>query len=95
MPQSQLFAPVQVGALPLKHRVIMAPLTRMRSDKNGVVPDIAIEYYAQRASGECEAAARSRTQPARSRAKCGRRAGVWLASGAACHSDATQRDAAM
>lgn len=52
MAQSQLFTPVQVGALPLKHRVVMAPLTRMRSDlKTLVPPEIAVEYYAQRASG--------------------------------------------
>ncbi|BEJ15972.1 hypothetical protein CspHIS471_0505770 [Cutaneotrichosporon sp. HIS471] len=48
---SQLFAPIQLGAAELKHRVVLAPLTRMRSDlKTAVPPDLAIEYYAQRAS---------------------------------------------
>ncbi|GMK55785.1 hypothetical protein CspeluHIS016_0208410 [Cutaneotrichosporon spelunceum] len=48
---SQLFAPVRIGAAELKHRVVLAPLTRMRSDyKTAVPPDLAIEYYGQRAS---------------------------------------------
>jgi 2,4-dienoyl-CoA reductase-like NADH-dependent reductase (Old Yellow Enzyme family) len=50
---SQLFSPIQVGAAALKHRVVLAPLTRMRSDfKTAVPPELAIEYYAQRASGK-------------------------------------------
>jgi NADPH2 dehydrogenase len=51
---SKLFSPIQVGVANLKHRVVLAPLTRMRSDfKTAVAPDIAIDYYGQRASGEC------------------------------------------
>ncbi len=47
----QLFTPVQVGPLTLKHRVVMAPLTRSRSDQPGGVPgDLMLEYYTQRAS---------------------------------------------
>ena len=35
----------------LRHRVVMAPLTRLRSDQPGDVPgDLMAEYYAQRAS---------------------------------------------
>lgn len=49
---SQLFAPVQVGVASLKHRVVLAPLTRNRADLKTAVPsDLAIDYYAQRASG--------------------------------------------
>jgi N-ethylmaleimide reductase len=48
---SKLFSSVQVGAVPLKHRVVMAPLTRSRADQPGGVPgDLMVEYYRQRAS---------------------------------------------
>ncbi len=49
--QQQLFSPVQVGAVPLSHRVVMAPLTRLRSQQPGDIPtDQMAEYYGQRAS---------------------------------------------
>lgn len=48
---SSLFDPVDVGDLTLKNRVIMAPLTRMRSQQPENVPwELNAEYYAQRAS---------------------------------------------
>ena len=45
-----LFDPLTVGKYELKNRVVMAPLTRMRADADGVPTDIMVEYYAQRAS---------------------------------------------
>jgi N-ethylmaleimide reductase len=49
--ESALFAPIQLGAIKLKHRVIMAPLTRSRSIQRDSIPgDLMAEYYAQRAS---------------------------------------------
>jgi N-ethylmaleimide reductase len=48
---SKLFTATQVGLVPLSHRVVMAPLTRMRSEQPSDVPgDIMVQYYAQRAS---------------------------------------------
>lgn len=48
---SLLFKELKVGALTLKNRIIMAPLTRSRADNPGRVPtDLMAEYYAQRAS---------------------------------------------
>jgi N-ethylmaleimide reductase len=48
----KLFSPVTIGAIPLSHRVVMAPLTRQRSSLPGDVPnDLMLEYYGQRASG--------------------------------------------
>jgi N-ethylmaleimide reductase len=46
-----LFTPLQLGKLPLKHRVIMAPLTRSRSIQPDSIPgQLMAEYYAQRVS---------------------------------------------
>jgi N-ethylmaleimide reductase len=46
-----LFDPLPLGDLTLRNRVIMAPLTRMRSGQPGNVPTaLNAEYYAQRAS---------------------------------------------
>jgi len=33
-----LFTPVQIGPITLKHRVVMAPLTRSRSEQPGDIP---------------------------------------------------------
>jgi N-ethylmaleimide reductase len=47
----KLFTPVQLGALNLKHRVVMAPLTRSRSEQPGGIPgDLMVQYYSDRAS---------------------------------------------
>jgi N-ethylmaleimide reductase len=46
-----LFSPLQIGDLTLAHRVVLAPLTRMRSTQPGDVPNtMNAEYYGQRAS---------------------------------------------
>jgi len=47
----KLFTPLQVGAITLKNRVVMAPLTRLRNTEPGDTPtSLAVEYYRQRAS---------------------------------------------
>lgn len=47
----KLFSPVQVGTITLSHRVVMAPLTRQRSQQPGDIPGpLMVEYYSQRAS---------------------------------------------
>jgi N-ethylmaleimide reductase len=46
-----LFQPLQVGAVKLAHRIVMAPLTRMRARQPGDAPHaLNAEYYGQRAS---------------------------------------------
>src|ERR1039457_6159004 len=46
-----LFSPLQVGPYRLGHRVVMAPLTRMRAEKPGLAPrPLNAEYYGQRAT---------------------------------------------
>jgi N-ethylmaleimide reductase len=50
---STLFEPLHLGAIPLKHRVVMAPLTRLRSQQPFDVPHgLNAEYYGQRASDD-------------------------------------------
>jgi len=47
----RLLSPLQIGDLQLSHRVVMAPLTRLRSTQPGDVPNaLNAEYYAQRAT---------------------------------------------
>jgi 2,4-dienoyl-CoA reductase-like NADH-dependent reductase (Old Yellow Enzyme family) len=45
-----LFEPVEFGSIRLKNRIVMAPLTRARSDREAVPNALMAEYYAQRAS---------------------------------------------
>ncbi len=48
---SKLFEPLKLGAIELDHRVVAAPLTRMRSEQPSDVPGrLMVEYYSQRAS---------------------------------------------
>lgn len=51
MASSKLFQPVKVGNLTLQHRIVLAPLTRLRATKEHVpfVPLVS-EYYTQRGS---------------------------------------------
>ena len=45
-----LFDPVEMGALSLTNRILMAPLTRGRADRAAVPTAIMADYYAQRAA---------------------------------------------
>jgi len=46
-----LFSPLRIGPYQLRHRLIMAPLTRMRAEKPSLAPrPLNVEYYAQRAT---------------------------------------------
>lgn len=48
---TDLLSATTLGQMELKNRVFMAPLTRNRADNDSDIPgDLAIEYYAQRAS---------------------------------------------
>lgn len=47
---SKLFTSTMVGPYRLSHRVVMAPLTRMRSDPGDIPSELMVEYYNQRAS---------------------------------------------
>ncbi|KXS98703.1 hypothetical protein AC578_1250 [Pseudocercospora eumusae] len=48
--ESKLFTPLEIGKMNLQHRIIMAPLTRLRATADHVILPMAKEYYAQRAS---------------------------------------------
>jgi N-ethylmaleimide reductase len=46
-----LFSPLKIGPYQLQHRLVMAPLTRMRADRSSFAPrSLNAEYYAQRAT---------------------------------------------
>jgi N-ethylmaleimide reductase len=50
-PDLKLFTPIQLGPYHLRHRVVMAPLTRSRSTMPGNIPnDLMAEYYGHRAT---------------------------------------------
>ncbi|WP_171169057.1 alkene reductase [Streptomyces sp. I05A-00742] len=46
---SSLLTPYTSGPLRLANRIVMAPMTRLRADENGVPLPIVADYYAQRA----------------------------------------------
>lgn len=46
----KLMTPLQIGPHTLAHRVVMAPLTRMRAEAGAIPGALMAEYYAQRAS---------------------------------------------
>jgi 2,4-dienoyl-CoA reductase-like NADH-dependent reductase (Old Yellow Enzyme family) len=45
-----LFDPVEMGALALRNRIIMAPLTRGRATRAAVPTELLVEYYRQRST---------------------------------------------
>jgi 2,4-dienoyl-CoA reductase-like NADH-dependent reductase (Old Yellow Enzyme family) len=45
-----LFDPIEFGSISLPNRILMAPLTRARSDRQAVPNALMADYYAQRAS---------------------------------------------
>jgi N-ethylmaleimide reductase len=47
---NKLFSPLQVGAIELLNRVVMAPLTRNRASAGQVPNDLMVQYYRQRAN---------------------------------------------
>nr|WP_281360920.1 alkene reductase [Schumannella luteola] len=46
----KLFETAELGALNLRNRIVMAPLTRTRAGEHGIPNDLLVEYYRQRAS---------------------------------------------
>ncbi|MDP4791660.1 MAG: alkene reductase, partial [Verrucomicrobiales bacterium] len=50
MNHAALFQPLQVGALEIPNRIVMAPLTRTRAEEDHVPGELIAEHYAQRAS---------------------------------------------
>ena len=46
---TDLYSPLTLGAIDLKNRVVMAPLTRSRAGSAGIPGPLNAEYYAQRA----------------------------------------------
>ncbi len=49
MTGTSLFAPTELGSLPLRNRIVMAPMTRSRAVDANIPNDLMAEYYGQRA----------------------------------------------
>ncbi len=47
---TDLFSPLRLGSIEMANRVVMAPMTRSRSDDDGNPTDVMVDYYRQRAS---------------------------------------------
>lgn len=45
-----IFEPTQLGDLTLKNRIVMAPMTRNRANRNGTISPMMVTHYQQRAS---------------------------------------------
>jgi N-ethylmaleimide reductase len=50
MSNISLLTPGRIGGFDTRNRIFMAPMTRSRAHVNGVPSELAVEYYAQRAS---------------------------------------------
>lgn len=46
----KLFEPIKLSSQTLKNRIAMSAMTRSRADLNGIVGDLTVLYYTQRAS---------------------------------------------
>ena len=49
---ARLFRPVELKALSLRNRVVMAPMTRRMAADDGIPTDAIVAYYRRRARGE-------------------------------------------
>ena len=47
---NKLFEPAHAGAIKLANRIVMAPMTRNRADREAVPSPIAPDYYRQRST---------------------------------------------
>ncbi|KAI9492278.1 hypothetical protein BDB00DRAFT_765681 [Zychaea mexicana] len=47
---SKLFQPIKLGSAQLKHRIVLAPMTRLRATADHVPTDLIREHYEQRAT---------------------------------------------
>jgi N-ethylmaleimide reductase len=45
-----LFSPFMLGSIPLSHRVVHAPTTRLRAEPDHTPSAMMVDYYGQRAS---------------------------------------------
>ena len=53
---TKLFDPVRVGPYALSHRVVLAPMTRLRAEQPGDRPgELMAEFYGQRATQDAMA----------------------------------------
>ena len=73
----KLFHPIHVGTANLRHRVVMAPMSRFRTDKQHVPTALTAEYYKQRTSVPGTLAIAESTIIAPRAGGYGRSPGIW------------------
>ncbi|KAI9459883.1 hypothetical protein BJY52DRAFT_1118575 [Lactarius psammicola] len=74
---SSLFQPLRVGTIDLQHRVVMAPMTRHRADKDHVHGELAKTYYTQRSGVPGTLIITEATFVAPQAAGCANTPGIW------------------
>ncbi|KAH6645117.1 hypothetical protein BKA67DRAFT_596016 [Truncatella angustata] len=79
METTKLFKPLKLGRVQLQHRVVMAPLTRLRCDRDHVPLPIAKEYYTQRAT-EGGLIIAEATMPSARHCAADQMPGIWTAA---------------
>jgi hypothetical protein len=66
-----LFDPITLGAVEAPNRILMAPLTRGRADKDAVPTEMMVDYYTQRASAGLIISEAAKGSAGRSHRVCG------------------------
>ena len=77
MPAPTLFTPTRLGALILRNRIVMSPMTRSRCEEANAPTELMAEYYGQRAGAGLVIA--ESTSPAPNGAGYPRTPGLWSA----------------
>lgn len=80
MAATKLFQPLKVGRVELLHRIVMAPLTRLRTDLNHVPLPIVKEYYTQRAAVPGSLLIAEATMPSEKHCASDHMPGIWSSS---------------
>lgn len=77
MATTRLFQPLKVGRVQLQHRLVMAPLTRFRTDLDHAPLPIVKEYYTQRAATPGSLLIAEATMPSEKHCASDHMPGIW------------------
>ncbi|KAI1861990.1 uncharacterized protein JN550_010621 [Neoarthrinium moseri] len=80
MADTRLFQSMKIGRVELRHRVVMAPLTRLRAGLDHAPLSIAKEYYTQRASTPGTLIIAEATMPSETHCGSAYSPGIWTSA---------------